>query len=117
MRFIVVALAVLLAGPVSAQQTEVRLAAGGTSKGVVVRINMNLFVPSPVSDGDAAMEAQQRARKALYASAGRECEVLLSVIASECHLESLNVSLSRNYGQQQEGFNVTGNFGYRVVVK
>jgi hypothetical protein len=63
------------------------------------------------------MQAQERARKALYDSASRECDVLRAAIAAECRLESINVNINRNYGQQQEGFNVNGNFGYRVIMK
>jgi hypothetical protein len=40
------------------------------------------------------------------------------VIASECRLESVNVNMNRNYGNQQpEGFNANGSFTYRVMLK
>ena len=112
-RWIVAGLLALLAGTASAQ-TDGR---GSSGRDVRVQVNMSFFMPSLTSDGDAAMQAQERARKALYESAGRECELLRAVIATECRLESINVNISRNHGQQQEGFNVNGAFGFRVIMK
>lgn len=67
---------------------------------------------------DAAVKAQENARRVLYDSAGRECELLKAVIASECRLESVNVNMNRTYGNQQpEGFNANGSFAYRVMLK
>jgi glutamine amidotransferase PdxT len=48
----------------------------------------------------------------------RECAVLRDALASECHLESINVNVQRNqFGQQRDGLNVNGNVGFRIVPK
>lgn len=118
---IAVIVALCLAAPSTAQQ---RIAAqpgpGGAGQAGEVRIqvNMNFFVATPMSNAEAAAKAQEGARRVLYESAARECELLKAVIASECRLESINVNVHRNYGNQQpEGFNATGNFGFKVTLK
>ena len=118
---IVAAAALVLAGPSAAQQFAIQPQPGGNteSKGEVrVQVNMNFFVAAPMSNTEAAAKAQENARRVLYDSASRECEVLKATLASECRLESVNVNVNRNYGNQQpEGFNANGSFGFRVTVK
>jgi hypothetical protein len=83
-----------------------------------IQVNMNFFVPGAVSNTEASLKAQEDARKALYMSAGRECEVLKDSLASECRIESVNVNINRNYGQpQNEGFTANGSFGFRITLK
>jgi hypothetical protein len=61
-----------------------------------IQVNMNFFVPGAVNNMEESLKAQEDARKALYMSAGRECEVLKAALASECHIESVNVNINRN---------------------
>jgi hypothetical protein len=57
-------------------------------------------------------------RPLVYKSAAHECDVLKAVLASDCHLESLGVNINRNFGQlQNEGFNASGNFTFKVTLK
>jgi hypothetical protein len=75
-------------------------------------------VHGTVDGSDASLKAQEDARRSLYRSAMRECDVLKSSIASECRLETLNVNINRSYGSpQNEGFNANGNFTFRVMLK
>ena len=86
---------------------------------VRVRVSMSLFVPTSLDDSDASMKAQEHARRMLYESAGKECDMLRATIASECRLEGINVSMqmTRGYGQRQPGLNASGNFNYRISLK
>lgn len=85
---------------------------------VRVSLHMNFFVPGAADDSDASFKAQEQVRRRLYESAARECDVLRATIASACRVESINININRNYrAQQGEGFNVSGNFGFRVTLK
>ena len=112
-------LALLLVVPVQAQRVTIDgLRPGGDQQGEIrVQVTMNFFIASVVDDSEASVKAQESARRVLYASAGTECEVLRSAIASECRLDSVNVNVHRQQQAQQSGFNVTGNFGYRIRLK
>lgn len=83
-----------------------------------VQVTISFFVPGAVANTEASLKSQEDARSALYRSVGHECEVLRAAIAAECRIESVNVSINRNYGQpQNEGFTANGNFGFRVTLK
>ena len=84
---------------------------------VRVSVGINMFVP--VTDGgEQAIKAQEDARRVVYDLAARECVVLRDALASECHLESINVNVQRNqFGQRRDGLNVNGNVGFRIVPK
>jgi hypothetical protein len=82
-----------------------------------VQVSVSFYVPGPTGESDAAFRAQERARRTVYELAGRECALLREVIASECRLESINVNINRHAGQQPEGFQAGGNFGYRITLK
>jgi hypothetical protein len=113
--------AFVMAGPSAAQQIVIQQRPGGPEpKGEVrVQVNVNFFVSAPMGDAEAAVKAQENARRILYVSAGRECDVLKATLASECRLESVNVNMNRNYGggNQPEGFTAGGSFAYRVMLK
>lgn len=109
-----------IVAPSGAQQLVIqqRPSGGELRSEVRIQVNMNFFVTAQTGDPEAAMKAQENARRVLYDSAGRECELLKAVIASECRLESVNVNMNRTYGNQQpEGFNANGSFAYRVLLK
>jgi hypothetical protein len=89
---------------------------------VRISIAVNLFALSSDGNNDQALKVQEDARRAIYDLAGHECALLRDVLASDCHLESVNVNVQRvgpqNFGQQRsEGFNINGNIGFRVVPK
>ncbi len=120
MRALVVAsLLIDLSGSANAQQSTVSRAAFPSQQdGVRVHVNINVFVPAPMDDSQAVIKAQEQTRRALYESAGRECEILRATIASDCRLESINVNMNRySSPKRQEGFNASGGFGYRVTLK
>jgi hypothetical protein len=103
------------AQPIAARALISNVAFGGE---VRVQVHMTFFVPGPVDDSEASLKAQEEARRKLYESAARECGVLRAAIASQCRIESINLNLSRYVnGQQGEGFNASGNFNFRVVLK
>jgi hypothetical protein len=84
---------------------------------VRVSVGINMFVPV-TGGGEQAIKAQEDARRVVYDLAARECAVLRDALASECHLESINVNVQRNqFGQQRDGLNVNGNVGFRIVPK
>ena len=86
---------------------------------VRVRVSMSFFVPAPLDDSDASMKAQEHARRMLYESAGKECDMLRATIASDCRLEGINISMrmTPGYGNQQPRLSASGNFNYRISLK
>ena len=81
-------------------------------------VGVNVFIPL-TEGGDQSAKAQEDARRMVYGLADLECAILREVLASECHLESINVNVQRNpaFGQQKDGLNVNGNVGFRIVPK
>jgi hypothetical protein len=66
---------------------------------VRVSVGVNMFVPL-TDGGDQVIKAQEDALRLVYDLAERECGILREVLASECHLESINVNVRRNqFGQ------------------
>ena len=63
------------------------------SRGSQVRVqtNINLFMPGPSGEGDAAAQLRDRARRAIYEMASRECALVEDVLARTCRLEAINV--------------------------
>ena len=115
------AVIVMLVAPASAQNFVMPPHPGlpaGVQGDIRVNVSMSFFVAAPMNDAEAAARAQAQARKVMYESAGRECDLLLAVIASECRLEAVNINVNRNYGNQApEGFNTSGSFAFRVKLK
>src|SRR5260370_33584658 len=92
---------VLLAMPAAAQQTVIERAVVPTEQSgqqIRVTVAMNMFVPGPVGTTEQLLQAQERARRAMYEMAVRECVVLRDVIANECRIESLNINVHRHPG-------------------
>lgn len=118
--FVAAPILVLLGASGSAQQITIqnRVPVPEQKGEIRVQVNVSFFVPGAVNNTEASLKAQEDARKALYMSAGHECEVLKAALASECRIESVNVNINRNYGQpQNEGFTANGSFGFRVTLK
>jgi len=113
--------AVFIAAPALAQNIVIQSRGGNAAdvKGDIrVNVGMSFFVAAPTDDSDPAVKAQEQARRVIYESAARECDVLRATIAGECRLESININVNRQYGSQvPQGFNVSGNFSYHVKLK
>jgi hypothetical protein len=114
-------LVLLFAAPAVGEWADVESALVSTSgdgDNVRVRVHVSFFVAGPADDSDASLKAQEDARRKLYESAARECDELRATIASTCRVESINANINRNYrSRQADGFNVSGNFGFRVTLK
>ena len=118
--FLVAPLVLLLSGSGEAQQIVIQnRPAPVEQKGDVrVQVSMSFFVPGVLGNSEASLKAQEDARSAIYRSAGRECDLLREVIASDCRLESVGVNINRTFGQPQgEGFTANGNFSFKVTLK
>jgi hypothetical protein len=84
---------------------------------VRVQVNVNFFVPGPVTASDESFQAQEKARRAIYERAGKECELLKATIASECRLEAVNVNVNRQFNQLAEGFVANASMTYKITQK
>jgi hypothetical protein len=93
------------------------------SEPVRISVGVNTFAPAPAGDGDQALKAQEDGRRMIYEIAGRECAIMRDVLASECHIESININVQRVSGNQNfngsrgDGYNINGNISYRIVPK
>jgi hypothetical protein len=87
---------------------------------VRVTVGVNMFIPV-TEGGDQSVKAQEDARRAVYNLAEHECVILRDVMASDCHVESININVSTlrspPFGQQKEGLNVNGNISFRILPK
>lgn len=90
---------------------------------VRISVGVSTFAPAPGGEGDGALKAQEDGRRMIYEIAGRECAIMLQVMASDCHMESVNINVqhvsgNQNFsGQRGEGFNINGTINYRIVPK
>ena len=85
---------------------------------VRVQTNVNLFMPGPSGEGDAATQLRDRARRTIYELAARECSLVEDVIARTCRLEAINVNLQRQQGSGMgEGYQVGGNITMMITLK
>jgi hypothetical protein len=115
-----VAVALLAQGAAAAAQSPVvpRFMSDAQRTETRVQVNVNFFVASPADDSAGSQQAQENARRTLYERAGRECELLKATLASECRLQSVNVSTNRQFNRTTpEGFVATGNFTFRITPK
>ncbi len=108
----------------AAQQAVIELRSTATppapsvGEQVRVTISMNMFVPSSVGPGDQGLKAQEQARRQMYELAAKECVLLREVIASDCRVDGINVTVSRHPGQLPiDGFSVGANVNYRITLK
>ena len=122
--FLLTILAMLIGGAAAAQTTGQRIviesdaaASAGQEGTVRVRMSIQLFLAGPTDDSDDADQQRERARRALYSLASKECDVMREVIARDCRLESINVNLSRQGNVQAQGYSVTGSMGFQIALK
>lgn len=117
--------AVLSAASASAQTTVIpqasnRITIASEPRDAAVRAQVSITFVVPGLADDASPEAEklrEGARKSVYEVASRECALLLSVLATDCRLENLNVNISRQTGPRTEGFVVRGTMSYRITPK
>src|SRR5215472_7169136 len=103
---ILIATAMLLAGPARAQMVSPLT---GQHQDVPVRVqnNFNFFVPGPNNDSEESRKSRDNARRAIYEMAAKECDLLREVLAKDCRLESVSSNINRQFGPQQpDGYNV-----------
>ena len=85
---------------------------------VRVQTSINLFMPGPSGEGDAATQLRDRARRAIYEMAARECGLVEDVMAKTCRLEAINVNINRQMGSGMgEGYMVGGNITMMITLK
>jgi|SRR2546421_3023240 len=85
---------------------------------VRIQSNINFFVAGPTGESEEAQKLRDRARRAVYEMAARECDLLREVIAKDCRMESVSNNINRQFGnQQQEGFTITGSMSFQITLK
>lgn len=116
---------ILSATSASAQTTVIppasnRITISSEPRDAAVRAQVSITFVVPGSADDASPEAEklrEGARKSVYEVASRECALLLSVLASDCRLQNLNVNVSRQTGPRSDGFVVRGTMTYQITPK
>jgi len=123
-RFIPPALGLLLlAVPAVAQTPGQRIIMEQTGASrqegwVRIQSTLNFFVAGPTGESEEAQKLRDRARRAVYEMAARECDLLREVIAKDCRMEQVSNNINRQYGnQQQEGFTITGSMNFQITLK
>ena len=109
-----------VAAPSIGQQVVIEKpsAAPGRQDGIVrIQLTMQLFVSGPTDESEEAEKQRERARRAVYDLASKECELLRNTIARDCRLELVNVQLHRQTGQQMQGYTVNGSMNYQISLK
>jgi hypothetical protein len=88
-------------------------------EGIVrLQLSVQMFIAGPTDESEEAERHRERARRALYEMAAKECDMLRNVIARDCRLESVNVNLSRQQQTPQVfGYQVMGNMAYQITLK
>ncbi len=85
-----------------------------------VTTNLSIFVPGPTGDGEEAEKLRDRARRIVYSTAARECDILREALAQECVLEQVNNNLNatpRYQSSQPEGYTVNGTLTFSIKLK
>jgi len=95
------------AGSPSRQEGQVR-----------IQSSINFFMAGPSGESEEAQRLRDRARRLVYEMAARECDLLREVLAKDCRMESVNVNIGRQFGQQQqEGYTVNGSMSLQITLK
>jgi hypothetical protein len=87
-----------------------------------ITLSTNRFVQSPSDNSDQASKSEADGRRMIYDLAGHECGILRDTIASDCHIESININILRlppnpNSASRPDGFNVNASIVLRIVPK
>ena len=103
-RFIPPALGLLLlAVPAVAQTPGQRIIMEQTGASrqegwVRIQSTLNFFVAGPTGESEEAQKLRDRARRAVYEMAARECDLLREVIAKDCRMKGLVTAGSKLAG-------------------
>ena len=114
------ALLMVPAGAQSQMQRNVAEFGKPNNEGSVrVQSSISYFVSGPTGDGDEAQKLRENARRSVYETASRECELLMKTLARECRLESVNsrINAGRSGSTQPEGFTINGSMTFRITLK
>lgn len=87
---------------------------------VRVQSSLNFFVQGPTGDGEEAQKLREKARRMIYETAARECDLLKETLAKDCKLENVNsnINTNRQYGPvQQDGFTINGSMTFQITLK
>lgn len=89
---------------------------------VRVQNSVNFFVAGPTGEGSDAQTLREKAQRAIYEMAAHQCDLLRDILAKDCRLETVNVTVnannSRQFNQQQpEGYNVSGSMSLQINLK
>jgi hypothetical protein len=87
---------------------------------VRVQLSIQMFIAGPTDESQEAEQQRERARRALYELAGKECDLMRAVMAQDCRLESVNVNLNRQHNPQvpqMQGYQVGGSMTYQITLK
>ena len=85
---------------------------------VRIQSNINFFIAGPSGESEEAQRLRDRARRLVYEMAAHECDLLREVLARDCRMESVNVNIGRQFGQQQqEGYTVNGSMSLQITLK
>lgn len=102
-------------------QSRRMLGPNGVPEGYTrVTANINIFVPGPTGDSDEAEKLRDRARRIVYSTAARECDILRETLAQECVLEQITNNLNatpRYQSSQPEGYTVNGSLTFSIKLK
>lgn len=114
-----IALALLPTMPASGQNRIATFQDAAHNQPVRVNVGMNFFLPGPTDDSQEAAAVRDRAKRMIYQLAIRECSIAKEVLASDCRIESVNVSINVNRSPPNvaDGHNVNGNIVLRVTLK
>ncbi|WP_218625994.1 hypothetical protein [Bradyrhizobium sp. dw_78] len=85
---------------------------------VRVQTSINFFVAGPTGESEEAQKSRDNARRVIYQMAAHECDLLRETLAKDCHLESINDNIGRQFGlQQPEGYTVNGSMNLQITLK
>ena len=102
----------------SGQRIVIERPAPAIQTGMVrVQASVQLFFPGPADDSEDAEKQRDRARRAIYEMAAKECDLLRDVIAKECRLDSINSNLTLQINQVAQGYKVNGTMSLQITLK
>lgn len=102
---------VLVTGSSMAQTLNIQTshANQAAERPVRVQSSISFFLPGGTADEQKADELRDRAKRAIYESAARECNLLRDILARDCRIEAITSNIGRQQqSNQQDGYSVNG---------
>ena len=87
---------------------------------VRVQTSLNFSIQGPTGDSEEAQKLREKARRMIYETAARECDLLKETLAKDCRLENVNsnINTNRQYGAvPQDGFTINGSMTFQITLK